>query len=58
MKKCRRYRQDWLAFLRGELDPARQQVRSEHLKNCSRCQQELEDIRKLIGQTDDLKKRA
>ena len=55
MKKCRRYRQDWLAFLRGELDPARQQVMSEHLKNCSRCQQELEDLRKLIGQTDDLK---
>jgi len=55
MKECRHYRQDWLAFWRGELDSARKQVMSEHLKHCHRCQKELEEIKNLIGQTDDLK---
>ena len=55
MKKCRYYRQDCLAFLLRELDSDRQQVMSEHLNHCYRCQKELREIKNFIAQTDVLK---
>ncbi|MDD8020486.1 MAG: hypothetical protein PHU81_04765 [Acidobacteriota bacterium] len=53
MNKCRDYRSDWLAFLRGELEADRRQVMKEHLNRCSCCQKELRAIKNFISQTDN-----
>ncbi|HOP61552.1 MAG TPA: hypothetical protein PKZ60_09125 [Candidatus Saccharicenans sp.] len=53
MKNCRYYRQDWLAYLLGELDSNRQKMMAEHLARCQRCQKELNEIKDVIGRTED-----
>ena len=55
MKNCRYYRQDWLAYLRGELDSNRQKMMAEHLTRCQRCQKELNEIKEAIGRTEEWK---
>jgi len=55
MKNCRHYRQHWLAYFLGELDPDRQKMMAEHLAHCQRCQRELDEIKDVIGRTEDWK---
>jgi len=55
MKNCRHYRQHWLAYFLGELDPDRQKMMAEHLAHCQRCQKELNEIKDVIGRTEDWK---
>ena len=55
MKNCRYYRQDWLAYLLGELDSNRQKMMAEHLTRCQRCQKELNEIKDAIGRTEEWK---
>jgi hypothetical protein len=55
MKNCRHYRQHWLAYFLGELDPDRQKMMAEHLAHCQRCQKELNEIKNVIGRTEDWK---
>jgi len=55
VKSCQKYKKDWVAYLSRQLEPAKSQQMEEHLKHCSICQQELEQIKELFSLSGDFK---
>ena len=55
MRKCKKYKKDWLAFINGQLELSRIKEMSKHLETCSACQEELERTKKLLSLADGFK---
>jgi len=54
MNKCRRHRENLLAFLSGELSEAEKEKLSCHLETCARCGREISEIRETLRIADSL----
>ncbi|MBC7361544.1 MAG: zf-HC2 domain-containing protein [Candidatus Aminicenantes bacterium] len=55
MNRCHKYKRDLVAYLSNELAPSRAQEVAEHLKHCSACQKEVEEIKRLFSMSKDFK---
>ena len=54
MSKCRRHRENLLAFLGGELSEAEREKVSRHLETCPRCGREISEIRETLRMAGSL----
>jgi hypothetical protein len=54
MNKCRRNRENLLAFLSGELSETEKEKVSRHLETCPRCGREISEIRETLRIADSL----
>jgi hypothetical protein len=54
MNKCRRNRENLLAFLSGELSETEKEKVSRHLETCPRCGREIREIRETLRIADSL----
>ena len=48
MNKCAMDRDDWMAFLSGDLEEGRRRTMAEHLVNCPECRAEAEEINRVL----------
>ena len=55
MSKCAIGKDDWAAFLAGELEEARRRTMAEHLDECPDCRAEAEDLKKVLARTEAVK---
>jgi len=55
LNKCHKYKKNWVAYLSDQLEPVRSKEMEQHLKQCSACQREVEEINKLFSMTADFK---
>jgi hypothetical protein len=55
MKKCALNRNDWTAFLSGNLEEGRRRTMAEHLEKCPDCRAEADEMRRVLEKTEAVK---
>jgi hypothetical protein len=55
MNKCALKRDDWAAFLSGDLGEGRRAKMAEHLEKCPDCRAEADEMRRVIEKTEAVK---
>ena len=55
MNKCAMDRDDWAAFLSGDLEEGRRRTMAEHLENCPECRAEAKDLKRVLEKADAVK---
>ena len=55
MNKCELNRDDWVAFLSGDLEEGRRRTMAEHLEMCPPCRAEADEMRRVLAKTDAVK---
>jgi hypothetical protein len=55
MNKCARNKDDWAAFLSGDLEEERRKAMAEHLEKCPDCRAEAGQVERLLKQTASVK---
>ncbi len=54
MKACKKYENDLVAFLYGELEEKKRTSLVSHIEKCAHCQRELQDMKNIIKSADSL----
>jgi Putative zinc-finger len=55
MSKCAIGKDDWTAFLSGELEEGRRRTMAEHIAGCPDCRAEAEDMKRVLARTAAVK---
>ncbi|MCX6570113.1 MAG: hypothetical protein NT006_01580 [Candidatus Aminicenantes bacterium] len=55
MNKCALNRDDWAAFLSGDLEEGRRTTMAEHFEKCPKCRAEADEMRRVLAKTDAVK---
>ena len=55
MNKCALTRDDWAAFLSGDLEEGRRTTMAEHLEKCPECRVKADEMRRVLAKTDAVK---
>jgi hypothetical protein len=55
MNKCALNRDDWAAFLSGDLEGGRRTTMAEHLEKCPDCRAEADEMRRVLEKTEAVK---
>jgi len=55
MNKCALNRDDWAAFLSGDLEEGRRRTMTEHLVKCPDCRAEADEMRRVLEKTEAVK---
>jgi hypothetical protein len=55
MNKCALKKDDWVAFLSGDLEGGRRTTMAEHLEKCPDCRAEADEMRRVLEKTEAVK---
>jgi hypothetical protein len=55
MSKCAMKRDDWTAFLSGDLEEGRRRTMNEHLETCPECRAEIDEIQRVLDKAAAVK---